>query len=146
MGLYYKKQKIAGINFLPRLTLAEYNNLQTKPKYWIRTDTPSGYLKLNATDVSYDNNTNVKEKIDGNALKYTDITGTTDANGYINVSTDVATVDNFISAFVLEPRRQVCTWWLNEVEETQVRLRITSRGDNTTALASTSVKVRIWYI
>ena len=46
MGVYYKKiHKIAGINFLPRLTLAEYNNLTVKPEHWIRTDSPFDYSK-----------------------------------------------------------------------------------------------------
>lgn len=49
MGVYYKRtHKIAGINFLPRLTLAEYNNLTVKPEHWIRTDSPFNYSK---TDV-----------------------------------------------------------------------------------------------
>lgn len=54
MGLYYKKNRVSGINFLPRLTLAEYNNLQNKPKYWIRTDSPTSYLSIGASNVSFD--------------------------------------------------------------------------------------------
>lgn len=115
MGLYYKNHRISGVNFLPRLTLAEYNNLTVKPEHWIRTDSPFDYSKtdvpkltlaqyedlaikpkfwirtdapqsyttisatqvdvtdsvsvkdylddLDATQVAYDNNTSVKEKL-----------------------------------------------------------------------------------
>ena len=48
MGLYYKNHRISGVNFLPRLTLSEYNNLTVKPEHWIRTDSPFDYSK---TDV-----------------------------------------------------------------------------------------------
>ena len=55
MGLYYKKNKIAGLNFLPRLTLAQYNALTVKPEYWIRTDSPDSYLMVSSNLVSFDN-------------------------------------------------------------------------------------------
>ena len=68
-------------------------------------------LNKTASDIPYDVNQTIKGKIDSiPVLQYEDITGTTDASGYIIVSSSVATVDNFISAFVLEPRRQVVTW------------------------------------
>lgn len=70
MGLYYKKNKIAGINFLPRLTMAEYNNMEIKPQYWIRTDSPNSYLRIASSEVGYSNTTsgltatNVQDAID----------------------------------------------------------------------------------
>lgn len=70
MGLYYEKKKIAGVNFLPRLTLAEYNNLEIKPRYWIRTDSPNSYLRIDSSEVGYNHSvsglsaTNVKDAID----------------------------------------------------------------------------------
>ena len=104
-------------------------------------------INRTASNIPYDNNLTIKGKIDSiPVLQYEDITGTTDANGYIIVSSSVATVDNFISAFVLEPRRQVVTWWVTDVGDTRVILKIMARTDNVTPLASSSVKIRIWHI
>ena len=104
-------------------------------------------INRTASNIPYDNNLTIKGKIDSiPVLQYEDITGTTDANGYIIVSSSVATVDNFISAFVLEPRRHVVTWWVTDVGDTRVILKIMARTDNVTPLASSSVKIRIWHI
>lgn len=112
-----------------------------------KLNTISTSLNKTASDIPYDVNQTIKGKIDSiPVLQYEDITGTTDANGYIIVSSSVATVDNFISAFVLEPRRQVVTWWVTDVGDTRVILKVLSRSDNTTPLASSSVKIRIWHI
>lgn len=70
MALYYKKKLIAGVNFLPRLTMAEYNNLTVKPEHWIRTDGNGSYARISSDEVGYDNSTsgltatNIQDAID----------------------------------------------------------------------------------
>ena len=63
MALYYNGDYVSSINFTPQLTLAEYNALSVKPKYWIRTDGPESST-ISAEDISYDNTT-VKDVLDG---------------------------------------------------------------------------------
>ena len=69
MALYYNGDNVSSINFTPQLTLAEYNALSVKPKYWIRTD--AGELdSIPSSEISYDNtdsgltSTNVQDAID----------------------------------------------------------------------------------
>ena len=64
MALYKDGNPVSGLNSIPRLTLAQYNALNVKPEFWVRTDAPESYKKLSADQVSYDSNTSVKEKID----------------------------------------------------------------------------------
>lgn len=55
MALYYNGIMVSGINFTPRLTLAEYNALEVKPDYWIRTDVSSSDIdKIPASEISVD--------------------------------------------------------------------------------------------
>lgn len=55
MALYNNGTLVSGANTLPQLTLAQYNALANKPKYWIRTD--ANYTSIPATDVSFDDTT-----------------------------------------------------------------------------------------
>lgn len=64
MALYNDGKPVSGLNSIPRLTLAQYNALNVKPKFWVRTDAPESYKKLSADQVSYDSNNTVKDKID----------------------------------------------------------------------------------
>lgn len=64
MALYKDGNPVSGLNSIPRLTLAQYNALNVKPEFWVRTDAPESYKKLSADQVSYDSNTTVKDKID----------------------------------------------------------------------------------
>lgn len=64
MALYNNGNPVSGLNSVPRLTLAQYNALNVKPEFWIRTDAPESYKKLSADQVSYDSNNTVKDKID----------------------------------------------------------------------------------
>ena len=52
MALYYNGDNVSSINFTPQMTLAEYNALSVKPKYWIRTDGPED-SGINADDIEY---------------------------------------------------------------------------------------------
>ena len=54
MALYKDGKPISGLNSVPRLTLAQYNALTTKPEFWVRTDAPEDYGKISADQVSYD--------------------------------------------------------------------------------------------
>lgn len=65
MANYLNGNPLSGINSIPRLTLAQYNALNVKPEFWVRTDAPESYKKLSADQVSYDSNNTVKDKIDG---------------------------------------------------------------------------------
>ena len=64
MALYKDGNPVSGINSIPRLTLSQYNALNVKPEFWVRTDAPESYKKLSADQVSYDSNNTVKDKID----------------------------------------------------------------------------------
>lgn len=64
MALYKDGNPVSGLNSIPRLTLAQYNALNVKPKFWIRTDAPESYKKLSADQVSYDENNTVEDMID----------------------------------------------------------------------------------
>ena len=64
MALYENGKPVSGLNSIPRLTLAQYNALNVKPEFWVRTDAPESYKKLSADQVSYDSNNTVKDKID----------------------------------------------------------------------------------
>lgn len=64
MALYKDGNPVSGLNSIPRLTLAQYNALNVKPEFWVRTDAPESYKKLSADQVSYDSNNTVKDKID----------------------------------------------------------------------------------
>ena len=69
MALYKDGNPVSGINSIPRLTLAQYNALNVKPEFWVRTDAPESYKKLSADQVSYDSNNTVKDKIDSDNTK-----------------------------------------------------------------------------
>lgn len=64
MALYKDGNPVSGLNSIPRLTLAQYNALNVKHEFWIRTDAPESYKKLSADQVSYDENNTVKDKLD----------------------------------------------------------------------------------
>lgn len=64
MALYKDGNPISGLNSIPRLTLAQYNALNVKPEFWVRTDAPESYKKLSADQVYYDSNNTVKDKLD----------------------------------------------------------------------------------
>lgn len=64
MALYKDGNPVSGLNSIPRLTLAQYNALNVKPEFWVRTDAPESYKKLSADQVSYDSNNTVKDKLD----------------------------------------------------------------------------------
>ena len=64
MALYKDGNPVSGINSIPRLTLAQYNALNVKPEFWVRTDAPESYKKLSADQVSYDSNNTVEDMID----------------------------------------------------------------------------------
>ena len=53
-NLYYNKQLLSGICKVPRLTQSEYDNLVTKPEFWILKDNTGSYKRLNADEVLYD--------------------------------------------------------------------------------------------
>ena len=90
MALYKDGNPVSGLNSIPRLTLAQYNALNVKPEFWVRTDAPESYKKLSADQVSYDSNNTVKDKIDSIDLKRIDKTYTgiviTSANQYVKIS------------------------------------------------------------
>lgn len=71
---------VSGLNSVPELTLAQYNALNVKPKFWVRTDAPESYKKLSADQVSYDSNNTVKDKIDESMYSIGTITGNTTKN------------------------------------------------------------------
>ena len=54
MALYYNGDNVSSINFTPQMTLAEYNALSVKPKYWIRTDADE-LTGIPADEISFDN-------------------------------------------------------------------------------------------
>ena len=64
MALYKDGNPVSGLNSIPRLTLAQYNALNVKPEFWVRTDAPESYKKLSADQVSYDSNNTVEDKLD----------------------------------------------------------------------------------
>ena len=64
MALYKDGNPVSGLNSVPRLTLAQYNALTTKPEFWVRIDAPEDYGKISADQVSYDENTTVEDKLD----------------------------------------------------------------------------------
>lgn len=64
MALYKDGNPVSGLNSIPRLTLAQYNALNVKPEFWVRTDAPESYKKLSADQVSYDSNNTVKDMLD----------------------------------------------------------------------------------
>lgn len=64
MAYYMDGNPVSGLNSIPRLTLAQYNALNVKPEFWVRTDAPESYKKLSADQVSYDSNNTVKDKIE----------------------------------------------------------------------------------
>lgn len=63
MALYKDGNPVSGLNSIPRLTLAQYNALNVKPEFWVRTDAPESYKKLSADQVSYDSNNTVEDMI-----------------------------------------------------------------------------------
>jgi len=89
MALYKDGNPVSGLNSIPRLTLAQYNALNVKPEFWVRTDAPESYKKLSADQVSYDSNNTVKDKIDsiGNvpATATNNTTYITDANNKVSI-------------------------------------------------------------
>lgn len=64
MANYLNGKPLSGLNSIPRLTLAQYNALNVKPEFWVRTDAPESYKKLSADQVSYDSNNTVKDALD----------------------------------------------------------------------------------
>lgn len=86
MALYKDGNPVSGLNSIPRLTLAQYNALNVKPEFWVRTDAPESYKKLSADQVSYDSDNTVKDKIDNKVISYVDVTATTDNYGHIQLS------------------------------------------------------------
>lgn len=70
MALYKDGNPVSGLNSIPRLTLAQYNALNVKPEFWVRTDAPESYKKLSADQVSYDSNNTVKDMLDAMTNKY----------------------------------------------------------------------------
>ncbi len=54
MALYFNGSMIGGVNFTPRMTLEEYNALEIKPTYWIRTDAPGSGGRISADEVIFD--------------------------------------------------------------------------------------------
>lgn len=64
MAFYQDGKPVSGLNSIPRLTLAQYNALNVKPEFWVRTDAPESYKKLSADQVSYDSNNTVEDKLD----------------------------------------------------------------------------------
>lgn len=64
MALYKDGNPVSGLNSIPRLTLTQYNALNVKPEFWVRTDAPESYKKLSADQVSYDSNNTVKDMLD----------------------------------------------------------------------------------
>lgn len=64
MAFYNNGNPVSGLNSIPRLTLAQYNALNVKPEFWVRTDAPESYKKLSADQVSYDSNNTVEDKIE----------------------------------------------------------------------------------
>ena len=71
MALYKDGNPVSGLNSIPRLTLAQYNALNVKPEFWVRTDAPESYKKLSADQVSYDSDNTVKDKLDINDFAIT---------------------------------------------------------------------------
>jgi len=55
MALYYNGKMVAGVNSMPELTQAQYDALEVKPEFWIRTDAPDDYGRIPASDVGFDN-------------------------------------------------------------------------------------------
>lgn len=99
MALYYDGVQIAAVNFIPRMTLAEYNSLQIKPDYWIRTDSPDSYKKLPAGEVSYDNSTSGLTAIEAQSA-IDEITALSSSEHTFNISASnwVANTDSSTSA------------------------------------------------
>lgn len=91
MALYKDGNPVSGLNSIPRLTLAQYNALNVKPEFWVRTDAPESYKKLSADQVSYDSNNTVKDKID-TLIKYVDVEITTTPNQYVTPYTHAGIV------------------------------------------------------
>lgn len=90
MALYKDGNPVSGLNSIPRLTLAQYNALNVKPEFWVRTDAPESYKKLSADQVSYDSNNTVKDKIDeieNNAQIVTGTLGTAGGDTVFNYPT-----------------------------------------------------------
>lgn len=82
MALYKDGNPVSGLNSIPRLTLAQYNALNVKPEFWVRTDAPESYKKLSADQVSYDSNNTVKDKLDWVFLKNMSLNDTQDISSY----------------------------------------------------------------
>lgn len=72
MSLYYNKELVDGVEELPRLTQAEFDNLplEQKPKMWIKRNATETDRGITGSDVEYDNSvsgltaTNVQDAID----------------------------------------------------------------------------------
>lgn len=57
----------------PKWTYAQWQAEGEPEIPWIRTDAPSGYRKVSADDVSYDNNTSVSDMIDVEEIVCTNV-------------------------------------------------------------------------
>lgn len=118
MALYKDGNPVSGLNSIPRLTLAQYNALNVKPEFWIRTDAPESYKKLSADQVSYDSNNTVKDKIDSIELKRIDKTYTgiviTSANQYVKISdySDLPFTQSTLISFVFKGYSPNCIYQL----------------------------------
>lgn len=79
------------------------------------------------------------------ALKYTDITETTDSSGRIVLDTSVATTDNFISAIPLTLGSTFIKVAKRYNSESATAVWLHFVDNNNSAVGSTSVKFRVFY-
>ena len=86
------------------------------------------------------------EDVSNVAIKYTDITETTDSSGRILLDSNVATIDNFISAIPLTIGSIFIKVAKRYNAETATAVWLFFVDNNNSALASTSIKFRVFHI
>lgn len=74
---------------------------------------------------------------------YEDVTVTTGSTGFANIISN-APIAKTISAQVISPVRASCELWLNNADDTGYYAYVYTRGPSPSAIASQSVKIRIW--